>query len=141
MIASQDNLFHVVAAEVLASGQAELYLVAGLEFEMLRPSQEVRRAIDVAKAVAQRGTASEALAVHFNTCVGAQTSTPSFVDGCGGFLTTNYVAVQFAVRKISDSPDTYRVLFARVDAGALAVDMKSHLDDLERRLVRLEGTK
>jgi len=127
MITTKDNLFHVLAAEVAKSDRAELYLVAGAKFEVLSTSPEVRRVLDIATSVAQCSNASDALALHYNACVGAQTSHPSFCDDCGGFITTDRISVQFEIQKISDMPDIFRVLFARVDAGKLAVDMKAHL--------------
>lgn len=46
--------------------------------------------------------------------------------------------MQFAIRKISDNPDTYSVLFVRVDAGKLAVDTKARIDALEARVKKAE---
>ena len=138
MITSKDNLFNVLGAEVAKSGRSELYLIAGLHFEIANKSPEVQRVLDIAASVAGCSKASDALRAHYNTCVGIQTSHQAFCDDCGGFVTTDHVAVQFSIQKISDNPDTYRVLFVRVDAGKLAVDMKARIDALEARVKKGE---
>ncbi|WP_175927411.1 hypothetical protein [Burkholderia cepacia] len=139
MITIKDNLFNVIGAEVAKSGRSELYLVAGPQFEVANNLPEVRRVLDIAASVAGCSNASDALRVHYDNCgVGTQTSHQVFCDGCGGFITTDHVAVQFSIRKISDNPDTYRVLFVRVDAGKLAVDMKARIDALEARVKKGE---
>ncbi|KWO88587.1 hypothetical protein WM32_09070 [Burkholderia ubonensis] len=138
MITTKDNLFNVLGAEVAKSDRSELYLVAGLNFEIPNSSSEVQRVIGIAASVAGCSKASDALRAHYNTAVGIQTSHQAFCDDCGGFVTTDHVAVQFSIQKISDNPDTYRVLFVRVDAGKLAVDMKARIDNIEARLKRGE---
>ncbi|MEK7898007.1 hypothetical protein AAB990_40105 [Burkholderia contaminans] len=138
MITSKDNLFNVLAGEVAKSDISELYLVAGMNFEAAIQSPEGQRVLDSATTIAGCGKASDALRIHYNTCVGSQTSHQAFCDDCGGFITTDRVAVQFSIRKISEKPDTYRVLFVRVDAGQLAVDMKARFDALEARVKKGE---
>lgn len=140
MITSRDNLFNVLASEVAKSDRSEMYLVAGLQFEAAYKSPEVQRVLGIATSVANCGKASDALPAHYNTCVGSQTSHQSFCDECGGFITVDHVAVQFSIRKISDNPDTYRVLFVRVDAGQLVVDMKARVDALEARVKKMENS-
>lgn len=138
MITSKDNLFNVIGAEVAKSNRSELYLVAGLQFEVASQSQEVQRVLSIAASVAGCVKASDALRAHYNTCVGHQTSHQAFCDECGGFITTDHIAVQFAIRKISDNPDTYGVIFTRIDAVKLAVDTKARIDALEARVKKAE---
>lgn len=138
MITSKDNLFQVIGADVAKSDRSELYLTAGLNFEIANQSPEVLRVLEIAKKVAACDTASEALSAHYNFCVGAQTSHQAFCDECGGFITTDHVAVQFSIRKISDKPDTYRVIFARIDAAKTAVDTEARIDALEARVKKTE---
>jgi hypothetical protein len=141
MITSKkDNLFHVLAAEVAKEDKSELYLVAGIQFETVSQSPEVRRVLEVAMSISGRANAADALAAHFHMCVEAQTSDSTFCDGCGGFIHVDRIVVQFAIRKISDTHDIYRVLFVRVDAGKLAVDMNEKMEDLQRRVQQLEDS-
>jgi hypothetical protein len=138
-ITQKDNLFNVLGAEVAKSRLTELYLPAGADFATANNSGEVYRVLQIAKAVAPGSrTAAEALAAHYNTCVEVQTSHQMFCDGCGGFVTTDGLVVQFLVRKIADEPEVYRVLFVRLDALELAVSMKEKLDDLDRRVKEVE---
>lgn len=134
----KDNLFHVLAAEVAKGDKSELYLVAGIHFETTSPSPEVLRVLEVAKSIPGRAYASDALVAHFNMCPEAQTSHSTFCDDCGGFIHVDRIVVQFAIRKISDTHNVYRVLFVRLDAGILAIDMKDKLEDLQKRVKQLE---
>ncbi len=139
-ITQKDNLFTVLGAEVAKSNLSELYLLASADFSASINSGEVHRVLQIAKGVVPGSVrASDALAAHYNLCVGAQTSHQMFCDGCSGFITTDHVAVQFSVRKVADQPDIYRVLFVRVNAGELAVNMKDKLDELERRVNEVES--
>jgi len=140
MITRLDNLFHAVARDLVNSKADEAYLVAGLEFNFLQPSDELRRVLNVAIPVSGAANAAEALAIHFNHCVEAQTSHAIFCADCGGFIHvgTPAIVVQFKVRQISDTPVTFRVLFTRLDALMLATNMEERMDALEKRLADSE---
>lgn len=138
MLTSKDNLFHVVARDLVASSINETYLVASQGFEFLRAGEDMRRAIEVALQVVQAPTAADALEAHYNLSQEIQMKNVSFTDGCGGFLQVSQVVVQFVVRKIGSTPDTYRVLFTRLDAGQLANNLVERMDALEARMHKVE---
>lgn len=140
MLTTKDNLFNVIGGAVSTSTRDELYLIAGATFESMWVTPEVQRVLDIAAHAASCDTASSALIAHFNTCEGVH-SHPAFCDDCGGVISTNNIAVEFSVRKISEFPVTYRVLFTRVDAARLAVDAQERLARLEKRVAELESQK
>ncbi|BCZ84814.1 hypothetical protein PTKU64_84890 [Paraburkholderia terrae] len=76
--------------------------------------------------------------MHFNAAVEVQTSHPQFDADSSGWITTKNVVVHFRVRKISNHPATFSVLFGRVDATALATQVDARVADLERRPAALE---
>jgi len=138
MLTKNENLFHVIARDLVASSLSETYIIAGKGFQVFSPSSEVRRAIDVAQALVSAPTAADAIAAHYNLAGEIQTATPVFADGCGGSVQVGPVVVQFAVRKIGSAPATYRVLFTRLDAGQLVTNMVDRMDALELRIQQLE---
>lgn len=141
MITTKDNLFNAIGSALSNSTLDELYLTAGATFEASWVTPEIQRVIEVAAPVARCSTASGALAAHYNFAGEVQTSRPAFCDDCGGVVITNNVAVEFSVRKIGDSPVTYRVLFTRVDAGRLAVEAQERFARLEQRVAALESSR
>ena len=138
MLTKNENLLNVIARDLATSSLNETYLIAGDGFEINRASTDVRRAIEVAQSLVGAASAADALATHYSLATEIRSSTPTFSDGCSGFVTVGHAVVQFAVRKIGASPVTYRMLFTRLDTGALAKNMKDRMDALEDRVLKLE---
>lgn len=138
MLTKNENLLHVIARDLASSSLSETYLIAGDGFEIYRASADVRRAIEVAQSLVGATSAADALAMHYSLATEIQSSTPTFSDGCGGFVTVGQAVVQFAVREIGAAPTTYRMLFTRLDTGELATNMKDRMDALEERIRKLE---
>lgn len=138
MLTTNENLFHVIARDLVASRLNEIYLLAGQEFELLHPSVDVRRAVGVAKSLVNAELATDALALHYNLATKIQESGVVFKDDCSGIVQSGGAVVQFSVRKVSEEPTRYRVLFTRLDSGQLATNMVDRMNALEERISKIE---
>lgn len=135
-VTTENNLFNVIAAHLVQSEMSELFLVADRCFRTIPGiADEVLRSLTVAER--QFPSAVDALASHFNTCK-AQTQESVFCNGCAGTIDVNGVLIEFTVKRISKGPETYRVLFSRVDVGALYAGLQQQVTTLAKQMQQLK---
>ncbi|KMY65274.1 hypothetical protein AAU61_23105, partial [Desulfocarbo indianensis] len=109
------------------------------QFSAMWVTSEIDRVLGIATSVAENAVAVRALVAHYHTCETFKAFDPLFSEVCGGFIEVDKVVVEIRVRKISDSPLAYRVLFSRVDAANLAISMDERMVAVERRVQTLEA--
>jgi hypothetical protein len=132
-----DNLYTLLCTELAKSGDlSEIYLVAGKKLEAL--GVPVSFSARIAELHASDG--GDALdffkrEFHKSTLRFA----PAFGDGVSGIVEAGGVPIEYSVRRISEAPETYRILFARVDSVKILTSVKQHLEAIEWRLRKLES--
>ena len=131
------NLFKIIAAEVASGDLSEFYLVAGQDFTASTNSTGIMRAISDTKAASPDSKASSLIIAHFQIG-GVFGRHCMFEDGAREVLSHNNVAVQFEVKQISRNPQTYRILFQRIDAEKLLAETWEKIEDLNQRVKALE---
>jgi hypothetical protein len=135
--AKNANLYEIIAAEVVTGDLTEIFLVAGEKFTVSLESPAIMAAISAAHAAAPKATADKILVIHYHMSdlFGKH---PMFDDGVREVLLHNNVAVQMEIKMIGKAPNTYRVLFQRVDARKLLTETHEKLNDLNSRVRALE---
>lgn len=133
--ALNNNLYEIIAKELVNCEVPELYLFAGKDFVASIETPAIRAAIDEAKT-AFNCPAQGILVAHYQ--MGPFAADSLFKDGGRGVISYNNVAVQFEIKELSVKPQISRVLFQRIDAEKLMTETKEKLDDLNRRVQALE---
>jgi hypothetical protein len=133
--ALKNNLYEIIAKELVSCEVPELYLFAGMDFVASIETPAIRAAIDEAKT-AYNCPAEGILVAHYH--MGPFPADVMFKDGARGVLSHNNVSVQFEIKVLSAKPRISRVLFQRIDAEKLMTETKEKLEDLNRRVQVLE---
>lgn len=130
-------LFLTIAKEV-AKGYAEQYLVSfasgGLTVMFSTPAIEDAIAKASAQIKAREGVS--VIAAEYMCGQGFVAQNPMFTDECDGVMDVDGVLVEVSIRKIKDG--VHRVLFSRVDASRLYIDVVGRLKNLEKSVENLK---